>query len=172
VAAGLLCCTAVVDPTFQLQQDERFQERQWRAARAAPLTLLAIVLLTVLGLFGNGPFSRARAGAPGGPLWVEYSRFARYGASTRVLVHARADAGGTASIFLSRSLVQAFRVTNVTPDPTGVRVTGDGVEYRIAADPGASGLVVVDLVPATRWIVHGSVGSGTRRVDLTQFIYP
>ena len=46
-----------------------------------------LVLAALVGLLGSGPLSKAIRGAEGGPLWVEYARFARHRAPTELRVH-------------------------------------------------------------------------------------
>ena len=66
---------------LQIDENLQFQQREWRTSRAAWIVLLLTMAAMALGLFGNGPLSEARAGEPGDALWVEYSRFGRFGAT-------------------------------------------------------------------------------------------
>lgn len=124
------------------------------------------------GVFGGGVFSRTRAGAPDAPLWVEYDRVARFGASVRLIVHARPQPDGSVRFTLARSLLEALRIQHVTPLPASTSIVGDGVEYRFQAAASGSVPVIFEMQPATRWTVQGHVQSPDGSVQFTQLILP
>jgi len=158
--------------TLQIEESPRFQEREWQATRVTWILLLLVMLATGLGFFGNGPLSAARAGQSDGPLWVEYARFGRYGATVRLTVHARSQADGVVRVTVGRSLLEAFRIEQITPQPGAGRFTEDGVEYRIDAGRQGHTPIIFELQPVRRWLVQGAIQSAGRTVHFTQFIYP
>jgi hypothetical protein len=158
--------------TLELDEDLGFQRSEWRASRLTLAGLLSVMLAAGLGLFGNGPLSRARAGDPTGALWVDYDRFVRSQAATRLSIHARPNAHGSVHFTVSRSFLDAYRVMQVTPNPDSARVVPEGVEYRIGADPSGGGPVIFDVQPVQRWLVQGEIRSPQGSVRLRQFIYP
>ena len=158
---------------LELDEDLDFHHAEWRAAFATWILLILVMAATMLGVFGGGPLSTARAGDEGGPLRVEYARFARFGASTRLIVHVRAKADGLVRLSLNRELLEASRVTHITPHPASTRIVADGVEYRFETDPNATPVpIVFELQPARRWMVRSAVHTGGHTVRFRQFIYP
>jgi hypothetical protein len=158
--------------TLELEEDLPFQKRQWRASQMLWLVLVAIMAATALGVFGNGPLSRARAEDPDGPLQVEYERVARFGASVRLVVRARPRADGTVQFRIDRSLLHAFRVQDVTPTPSAAALVDGGVEYRFQANTSGTSAIVFEMQPAAHWSVQGWIRSPDGAVRLRQFILP
>jgi hypothetical protein len=59
-----------------VQEDMPMQQRVWRFERVGWYVLVAIVLLALAGLFGNGPLSDAEVVSQDGRVRVEYQRSA------------------------------------------------------------------------------------------------
>ena len=157
--------------TLDLDEDLPFQRREWRASRLLFGLLLLLMLATAIGLFGNGPLSHLRVDAADG-LTVEYDRFGRFGAATRVTVHTRAGADGTTEVALSRSLVENFLITQIVPTPAETELTADAILHRFNARPESRTPIIFDLQPQRRWVITGEIRSGSDSVPLTYFIYP
>jgi hypothetical protein len=134
--------------------------------------LLALMLATAAGAFGNGPLSHARAGRPDDPLRVEYQRLLRFGAVTRLRIHLNpADQAATA-FTLNREFLDAYTISRVTPTPAATRLVRDGVSYHFAAEPGAQTEILLELQPARRGVIRGEIASESSRLRLTQFVFP
>lgn len=158
--------------TLELDEDLVFQRRQWRASQILWMVLVGTMIATALGLFGNGPLSRARAGAPDGLLQVEYERVVRFGASVRLVVRARPRPDGAVQFTIDQSLLDAFRVQDVTPQPSAAALVDGGVEYRFQANTSAPPVIVFEMQPAALWSVQGEIRSPAGAVQLRQFILP
>lgn len=158
--------------TLELEEDLSFQRRQWRASQVLWMVLVGTMIATALGVFGNGPLSSARAGAPDGPLRVEYERVVRFGASVRLVVRARPRPDGAVQFTIDQSLLQAFRVQDVTPPPSATALGDGSVEYRFQANTSAPSTIVFEMQPAALWSVHGQIRSPDGAVQLRQFILP
>ena len=158
--------------TIDVEEDPGFQRGQWRISRLVWACLLVTMAATLLGVFGNGPLSRAHAADPGAALSVEYQRVVRLGSPTRLVVHARSTRAGPLQLRLGRSLLQAFRLEQVTPEPMSAVALPDGVEYRF--ETGASDAVAVtfDLEAATPWRVAGWIGTPGGTIRISQFVLP
>jgi hypothetical protein len=157
---------------LEVGEDLAFQRWQWRAAQILWAALLAVMAATVLGVFGGGPLSRARAGDAGAPLFVDYERLARFGASMRLVVHARPQPDGDIRFTIDRSILDAFVILHVTPPPASTVVAGSGVEYRFRTGTNGPAAVIVEVQPATRWGVEGAIASPDASVRLRSFIFP
>jgi hypothetical protein len=158
--------------TLELEEDLQFQQWQWRIASALWLSLVALMIAAALGLFGGGVLSRARGGVPDGPLWAEYERVARFGATAPLTVHARTGADGSIRITFDSALLRAFRVRDVTPPPAAAVIVTDGVEYRYQAPGQGVAVLAFELDPAERGLVRGEIRSAGTSVRLTQLILP
>lgn len=153
-----------------------FQRGWWRFERVV-WTIMALVLLVALaGSFGRGPLARASAGTRGGPLWVEYERFARFRTPTTLQVHLGADAlrGATATVLLRGPVVADLPVQRVTPPPIATAAVPDGHLYtfQLAGRP-ESVTVRFVLEPARPGRSRGTVTTdGASAAALSQFVYP
>lgn len=135
---------------LDIDQNLAFQRREWAAQRAGWWALTAFVAAAALGAFGKGPISGARAADAAGRLSVEYDRFARVGAPTRLEVRAEAAAAGAGpiEIRLTRDYFDAVQIERVLPEPAAVEVGPAEVTFRFGAPaPGTGFAVVLDLQP-------------------------
>jgi len=157
--------------SLDLDEDLRAQEIEWRAGSILWIVLLATMIATGIGVFGNGWLSRTRAGE-GSALSVEYDRFLRFGSTRRVTVRARAAADGSLRVTLGQGLLEAQQVIGVTPEPASATLLADGVEYRFDARSDETSSVAFDLQPVRRWMVEGEIRARDAAVRLRQFVYP
>jgi len=158
------------DTSLELPHDPTFHRREWRLFTISWLTFLGLMAATALGVFGNGPLSHGRAGDPSGPLWVEYERFARFGASQRVRVHARVQSDGTMRFVVGHAVRDAFRITEVTPLPQSVTIVSDGIEYQFAARE--NGPIILEVQPVRRGFVEATIRSPEAALRFSTLIYP
>ena len=63
---------------IDVEQDLHFQHEEWRFQKIGRIALAAIVLLGLVGAFGQGPLAHARQTSASGDLTVEYDRIARH----------------------------------------------------------------------------------------------
>jgi hypothetical protein len=116
---------------LEITQDLPHERLEWRLERIGWSVMALVLLAALAGLLGPGPLSRATAGEPGAPLWVEYHRFARYQAPAMLRVHlgpgtARA---GQARLWLNRDYVEHIELLHIDPEPEKVEVLPDRLLY-------------------------------------------
>lgn len=92
------------------------QRRAWRLERISLYGLVAIVLLAVAGVFSSGPLSSAKQASDGGRLEVEYERFERLGASSRLHIKLRGNPGAEARLRLNGDLLSGHDVQSLQPE--------------------------------------------------------
>jgi hypothetical protein len=155
-----------------VQESIAFERIECRAASVLFWSLLLLVTATLLGLFGNGPLSRATAVSGDGSLRVEYDRFGRFGAPMRMTVHVGPDAAGTAAFTVDRDYLQAQRVEQVVPPPTTTESAGDRVRYVFRSAGSEPLAVTIDAQSDRRWKLVAEIRAGTQSVRFWQFIYP
>lgn len=91
------------------------QRRAWKWERIALLGLLGIVLLALAGAFSRGPLSDASLASATGRLQVEYERFERLGASSRLHVTLRGAPHDEARLRLTGDLLESHDVQSLQP---------------------------------------------------------
>src|SRR3954470_1769918 len=122
--------------------DLAFQQKWWRFERIVWVVFTAIVLLDLAGVFGRGPLARATATAADGTMSVEYERVARFSAPSLVTVHFNppAEKDGAIHVWASDSLLQAFGVQKLNPEPERVTLDGAGFTYTYRSSPQANSI--------------------------------
>jgi hypothetical protein len=153
----------------------RFQRREWAVQRAGWGVLWVILLAGVLGLFGRGPLSRARATDERG--WqVEYDRFGRdlTPGTLVITIPAGAEPRDTAMLWLDRGFVDAVKIRLVTPEPVAVSATSNRLEYRFLTHAEAGALhITFELEPQRVGWIEGRAGApGTPGIPFHQLVYP
>lgn len=149
------------------ETDVRFQRRQWRLERVGWVAITLITLATVLGLFGGpGILTRTMAASEAVPLRVEYPRFARLQAPMSLLVEFDTEAirDGRATLWLSRSYLDAVEVVSVFPQPQTSLTMADGVQliFTVAQSTSAP-MVALTLHPTRAGTVGGALGADADR---------
>lgn len=112
-----------------------FQRKEWMVQRVAWGVMAVVVLAALAGFFGAGPVSHTTTETADGSLEIEYDRFVRHEArsSMELSVSPSAVQDGKATLYLSRALVDRWRVEHVTPAPSTESSSSDWVilEYEV-----------------------------------------
>ena len=144
--------------TLEIEQDLRFQRKEWFFQRLGVALLCAFVIAAAFGLTGmGGPVSHAEAGERGGPLFVEYERFVRRGAKARMTLHFRSDPPGFIQFWVSAPYLDDVIVDSVAPIPQTVTVEGSRHVFTIRA-ASTDVAVTVEMEHQTFGRLDGEVG--------------
>ncbi|GAB3389339.1 hypothetical protein [Azotobacter armeniacus] len=148
------------------------QRKTWKRERIGFGVLLAFVGLALTGLFSSGPLSRQSSSSPEQRLTVEYERFLRNGASSRIVLAAQTRPSAQATLRIDQAFLRAHTIESLQPQPLFARSRQGGLELVGQADEQGSLSVYltirpdgIGLVRSTAWFEGGSV-------VFTQFIYP
>lgn len=156
---------------LQINHDPSFQRREWAVQRFGWYALTIFVIAAALGLFGSGPLSRARAGDD--HLNVEYERFVRRGAPTRLRISSGTSPGTRPELRIAEPYFDDVRIHAIVPEPEGIE-RGDGqVTLHFGRDGGEGALTVtIDLDPGRAGRHAVTIGNSTgAEVRFTQFAY-
>lgn len=161
---------------LEVDQDLPFERRAWRLQRVGWALILLVAAAALTGLFGAGPLSRRTTGSAGGGLLVEYDRFARVNADSRLraFVVLPPGAAGAVRLWLDRAYLAVVDVEQVTPQPDLVEAAPDRVTYvfRLAR---AEGPVEVTFRLTPRefgWHTARLGVEGGDQADFRQLVYP
>jgi hypothetical protein len=146
--------------TLEIDEDLRFQRKEWFFQRIGVALLVLFVLAALLGVTGSGgPLSHAEAGEPGGPVRVEYERFVRRGGMSTVKLHLR-RAPGEVRFWVAAPYFEHVRIESVAPTPELVSVETDRHVYVIRS--GSSDVTV------TLELEHEAIGTLDAEVGLVE----
>jgi hypothetical protein len=145
---------------------------------------VAVVVLgaSAAGFFGRGPASHRRARAVDGSVEVEYERFLRWSAPTKVEIRLAPIRGGArsteTSIWVTREYVEDLDLKRVSPQPTRFEARAGRIVMVFLTPAPHEGLeVVLHFEVKTLGRVEGRVGVGPGLdpeggVHIHHFIYP
>ncbi|HEX6231812.1 MAG TPA: hypothetical protein VFZ63_01675 [Jiangellaceae bacterium] len=160
--------------SLQIDQHERFQQREWRFERIGWGLITAFVLAGFVGLLGTGPLSWAEAASDRGLVTVKYQRMTHHESddSLELAFPAEAVEDGTISVELSGSWVAGVDLQGISPQPSDERSVPGGVVFDIAVErPGATRLLVT-FRPQEYGIIEASVVVGGDTTSFTQVVLP
>lgn len=116
---------------LEIQQDERYLERVWKASKILIVVMVLALLAAMLGAFGSGPLNSAVAGSQGSSIWVEYQHFPHLQGPGQITVHLGSAAirNGKARFWVNRDYLRSMELQQVVPAPSSVRVESDRLVY-------------------------------------------
>jgi hypothetical protein len=161
---------------LEIDQDLRFQKREWAFERVSWVVMILFVLAGLLGLLGRGPMSHRTAASPDGMVTVEYERFVNHRAATRLTVRVPGEVtvGGTFRLVINQDYLQGVQVQQITPTPDSTEA-GEGRQvfaFR-AADPGRPTTVVIHLEAEGPATLNGRISiPGGPPAEFAQVVYP
>lgn len=161
---------------LQINEDMEFQRRSWIIQRIGWAIFALVILLALLGLFGDGVLSDAQAGQRDGALWLEYPRFERFQDEFQIKVHANEGTAtaGEIRIQLTRDYLENVEVNGISPNPDSEIEDEDWITYVFKTNGGSSPFTAYFYVTPQK----AAPLSGTFRlqnadpVSFSQFIYP
>jgi hypothetical protein len=160
-------------PGLQIEQDGDFQRAEWRVQRVGWIVLAVLLALAALGLFGNGPLSHRTVQADG--LTVTAQRFARNMTQQTLTIDVGRQhvQGAEAVVLVSRELLAAVEIQQITPTPSEVASGRDHLAFTFPVERGLGVTVVFAVEAEEIGLVEAEVAvpDGTR-VDFWQLLYP
>ena len=160
----------------EIEQDEAFQRREWRAQRIGRFVLLGIIILALAGAFGSGPLSSATVRTADRRLEADYHRIARHRspAPLRVRVLPAAARDSIIDVWISQSYVHGLTVHSISPNPVVVAGGDDRLIYRFRLVGASRGMEIIFQADADDlWMRRGAIGLvGGDSIRFRQFVFP
>lgn len=120
---------------MQIEQNIRFQEREWRLQRIGWIVFATFIIAAVLGLFGGGGMFAQKRIDTGNGVAVEFSRFERSGAITKLRIDAQPNGPHQSefAIWIDREYFQNFDIESITPTPVRTEFTDETLHFVFSA---------------------------------------
>lgn len=161
---------------LELEQDLKFEKKEWTAQRLGRAMMGLIVVAALLGLFGGGPLSLTEVKHPDGDFSLTYERFGRRGTTSNLIVEIdpKTVSGGEATLWLSTAYLDNLRLENVHPMPDEVSITPTGYLYTFLVEQEDASLVVtLDLTIDAMGVKKVAVGIDQNNpMNITHFFMP
>ena len=156
---------------LQIDQDLAHARSNWRFQRVGWGVMALLAFAALAGLFGDGPLAKAQARSPG--LQLDYDRFARHGAATKLELQVH-PTQAEARVWVERRFIEGHELRRITPEPDRMTTAGDSLWLTFAAvTPSRPLTITFDLQPIAMWQRHGSIGmEAGPSLEFTQFVYP
>ncbi|MBI5441601.1 MAG: hypothetical protein HY900_10380 [Deltaproteobacteria bacterium] len=159
---------------LELEQDLPHQERMWRVQKVVWILLTLALVAGLVGLFGSGPLSAAKA--TGGGLDLDYQRFLRREAPTSLKVNVRGSPSEERilRLTLSREYLEGFMAEDILPQPLSTEAGARNYVFEFKlAEPGSPTTVCFHLKAKKTGLLDAEVAvEGHSPVAFRQFVYP
>lgn len=161
------------DRTEPVRENMQVQRHYWALERLGSWLLLILVLVALAGLFGHGLLSSVQAVSADHRLRLEYERFLRNGATTRLVIDAVARDSGPLSVQISGDLLDGTTVESVQPEPReSATVSRTGLQLVVQPDADRHVRLHLSLRADGLGLRRSQVRVGDVVLALNQFIYP
>lgn len=159
--------------SYPFREDMAFQQKDWRVERIGWCVMGLLVVLACLGLFSDGPLSATTAHDEARQLTVEHERFYRYGAASDMRWKVPGTPGTETTIAVGQPFLEAFTLETVTPTPSRMSATPDGIQMTFSRQEGSSLEILLALTPDKVGRAAFDIRlQGTQPVRISTFIYP
>jgi len=159
--------------SLEIHEDLTFERREWRVQRVGWGVLALLLLLGLLGAFGNGPLSHADASA--GALRVSYERFAHAQAPTTVIIRVSSPGTDPVRIAIDHEYLDTLSVDHIRPTPLRAESNGDDAIYEFAGPSAGELRITLDGTPQKPGLPAATIrlqGPKTSTVGIRQLVYP
>jgi hypothetical protein len=161
---------------LEIDQDLEFQEKEWRVERAAWITMLLIVALALLGLFGTGWLSSSVAKSDDDTLILDYERFIRHDGEVSLEIEVGPDQvrEGQVELWIATDYLHDFQIQGVSPEPDEVRAEGNRQVYVFLSESADAPLTISFSLSSERMGRYsGEIGLvDGPSLSFTQISYP
>lgn len=156
-----------IKTSLEIDEDIDLHIKSWTVQRIGWAFMLAVIVLALLGLFGNGVLSERNIVADSTTLI--YERFARYENNTPIEVEAL-NAAGSLTVKFSPAFGEWFKVEQINPEPVEQRVDDGSTVYTFKSGGKAHATFYVS--PRKQGQLEYSVRVNAHDFHPATFIYP
>jgi len=156
-----------------VHEDIPMQQRVWRFERVGWYVLVAIVLLALAGLFGNGPLSDAEVVSQDGRVRVEYQRLSRSGTTDSLFITVQGIPGQPVEVQIEGSLLRDASIETLQPEPQQSMSHGQAMLFQLGTKQDGVATLYLTLRSEHVGTLEGSVRAGPESaVHFSTFLYP
>jgi hypothetical protein len=161
------------DRQHPVEENIVLQRKLWRFERVGWFVLVAVVILTLCGLFSRGPISSTETTSANGNLQVEYERFHRNGSVNSMVIHARGKPNQPLLLDLSAAVLRGFSVESIQPQPIASSSSQLGISFTLQTDGHGESVLYLALRSDGVGLFKTRIQTGAgEQVSISQFIYP
>lgn len=161
------------DREHPVGEDIQLQRKVWKFERVGWYVLLAVVILTLLGLFSRGPLSSLVAVSDIRDLTVEYERFHRNGGSNSMIIRTQGKPDQPVTVLIGKAMLEGFSIDSIQPLPMSSTSTSDGLALTLMPDKQGDAILYLSWRSSGLGLIKSEIAvAGGGHIPITQFIYP
>lgn len=153
-------------------EDMPLQRKVWLFERVGWYGLMIVVILTLLGLFSDGPLSHQEVRSKDGRLRLEYERFSRNGASENMIINVQGEPDSQIEVLIGGSLLKGMTLESLQPQPLRSTSQGGALNLQLRTDFQGIATLYLNLRSENTGIYSTTVSVGPTALQLRKFIYP
>jgi len=161
--------------THGLEISQRLKEQaiEWKVERIAWVVMALILLAALAGLLGPGPLSKAVAGDRASALWVEYHRFERYQAPTKLIIHLTPPAREI-RLWINYGFMRNVDLEHIDPEPERSEAGADRYSFPFVLNDTKNEIILTVYFKANEFgMLHTEMGlENGPSLRFSQMVYP
>lgn len=154
--------------SLELEEKLSSQLNDWKAQKIGALAIMAVIVLTALGLFGNGLLSAKKVDRAG--IALQYEGFLRR--TKEMDIQWRITNGQQPVIRIPMDYLAQFKIEKIVPEGYQTQLADAYVTYTFDADQPVGTIIHFYLTPQQAGAVAGVWAVGSQRFQIKHFIYP
>ncbi|WP_090608250.1 hypothetical protein [Parapedobacter koreensis] len=157
-----------IEHTLELDEKLSHQLKGWNVQRACSVLILTVIVLTTLGLFGNGWLSRKQLASGGATL--QYEKFLRY--EKEMTVTWRVSGKDEIELLIPMDYLDAFKIEKIIPESHETHLADRNVVYTFKVENGGEATIYFYLNPQKTGTVVETWQINGQDFKIAHFIYP
>lgn len=156
-----------------IEEDLQHQILEWKIERVGWVIWALVLLAGLAGLLGGGPLTESIAGDRTSALWVEYQRFERYQAPTKMVVHVKSP-DPQIRLWINYGFVTKVDLTHIDPEPERSEVGANRYTFPANITDKNQDVVLTVYFRANEYgMMHTELGlENGPSVRFSQLVYP
>ncbi|MEL4015648.1 hypothetical protein [Dryocola clanedunensis] len=103
--------------THPVEEDMRWQVKEWKLEKWGGICLMLLVVLSLLGVFSDGWLSQTTSSNPAGTLLVEHQRVMRAQSDESFTLRVKSATGQPTVLTLGQDFMDNFQIQTLQPQP-------------------------------------------------------
>ncbi|MGK9119500.1 hypothetical protein [Olivibacter jilunii] len=157
-----------VNHSLTLEEDLPLHIKGWKTQKVGGLLILILMLLTALGLFGEGPLSARKI--VNGDITMAYERYLRY--QKEMDVSLRLSNQANVQVAIPIEYLDCFRIEKIVPEANEHIISDGKVVYTFNVDKTGETILHFYLHAQKPGSAKGTWEVNHHNFQINQFIYP
>jgi hypothetical protein len=159
------------DNEIEIEEDLKHQELAWKVKKTSYITIFALILAALLGLFGGGGLSNSEKGDKN-KTWISFEKFLHAGRPAEMEINFTREINSPLSVFINNSFLKKIQIERIIPNPIEEKATADYTEFIFNSDKKPNTFIRWHYVPVKPGAAECVIRINTEKFNLQHLIYP